>query len=198
MSALPPGPFACILADPPWGFRTYSGDDAVPTLAEDPYPTMTLAELCGLPVSEVAAPDCLLVMWVVSSHLPQAIEVAEAWGFTYRSLGPVWLKDRHPDQIEMFDHGPICQLGMGYWFRQQAEIALVFGRGSPTRLNADVRQVLSTPRREHSRKPDDVYGRIERLVAGPYLEMFARQARPGWTAWGNQTDRFTSVDVEAA
>ncbi|CAN7306417.1 MT-A70 family methyltransferase [Phenylobacterium sp. LjRoot164] len=190
--SLPRGPFGCIYMDPAWGFRTYSGDERVPTLGEDPYPTMTLDELKALPVAEVAAPDCLLIMWVISSHVPQAIELAGHWGFTYRSLGPVWLKDRHPGQIEMFDDAPICDIGMGYWFRQQAEIALVFGRGSPTRLNADVRQVVAASRREHSRKPD-IHGRIERLVGGPYLEMFARQSRPGWSTWGNQATKFDEV-----
>lgn len=187
---LPPGPFGAILADPPWGFRTFAGEDSVPTLAADPYPTMTLDEMKAISVAAAAAPNCLMVMWVISSHIPQAIELAEAWDFTYRSLGPVWFKDRFPDQIEMFGDGPICDIGMGYWFRQQTEIALVFGRGSPTRLNADVRQVFSTPRRQHSRKPDGVHERIERLVAGPYLEMFARQTRRGWTAWGNEVGMF--------
>lgn len=190
---LPSGPFGAILADPAWGFRTYSGKDSVPTLAADPYPTMTLDEMKALPVADVAAADCLMVMWVISSHIPQAIELAEAWTFTYRSLGPVWFKDRYPDQIEMFGDGPICDIGMGYWFRQQTEIALVFGRGSPSRLNADVRQVFSTPRRQHSRKPDGVHERIERLVAGPYLELFARQTRSGWAAWGNEVGLFDQV-----
>lgn len=190
---LPVGPFGCIYADPPWSFRTYSGESCVPTRAADPYATMTLDEMRALPVGDVAAPDCLLVMWVVSSHIPQAIELAEAWGFTYRSLGPVWFKQRHPDQAELFADDPICDLGMGYWFRQQTEIALVFGRGSPKRLNADVRQAIFAPRREHSRKPDDVRHRIERLVAGPYLEMFARQAPAGWVAWGNEAAKFGGV-----
>lgn len=189
---LPEGKFACILADPPWGFRTFAGEDCVPTLAEDPYPTMTLDELKALPVQAVAADDCLLVMWVISSHVPQGIELAEAWGFTYRSLGPVWPKERFPDQMEMFGDAPICDLGMGYWFRQQAEIAFVFGRGSPRRLDAGVRQIVSAPRREHSRKPE-IHGRLERLVAGPYLELFARRSRPGWTTWGNQATKFDEV-----
>jgi N6-adenosine-specific RNA methylase IME4 len=179
-----------VLADPPWGFRTYSGADAIPTLADDPYPAMTLDEMKALPVADITAPDCLMIMWVVSSHVPQAIELAEAWGLTYRSLGPVWVKAVSPDQLEMFDDQPISELGMGYWFRQQAEIALVFGKGSPERLSAGVRQVIWAPRREHSRKPDGVHARIERLVAGPYLELFGRQERAGWTVWGNQTDRF--------
>lgn len=192
MSPLPstPGGFGAALLDPAWGFRTFSGDDRVPTLAADPYPTMTLDEMKALPVAEVMAPDSLMVMWVVSSHIPQAIELATHWTFTYRSLGPIWIKDRHADQVEMFGDGPICELGMGYWFRQQAEIALVFGRGSPKRLNADVRQVIAAPRREHSRKPDGIHARIERLVGGPYLEMFGRQERAGWAVWGNETTKF--------
>jgi N6-adenosine-specific RNA methylase IME4 len=190
MTPLPQGPFGCILADPPWGFRTYSGDDAVPTLGEEPYPPMSLDDMKAIPVAEVAADDCLLIMWVISSHVPQAIELAETWGFTYRSLGPVWVKAVSPDQLEMFGDAPVSELGMGYWFRQQAEIALVFGRGSPERLSAGVRQVLWAPRREHSRKPDETHGRVERLVCGPYLELFARQQRPGWSVWGNDTSKF--------
>jgi N6-adenosine-specific RNA methylase IME4 len=192
MENLPRGHFGCIYADPPWAFRTYGGEDAVPTMGADPYSTMTLAEMKLLPVAEIAADDCLLVMWIVSSHLLEAIELAEAWGFTYRSIGPVWAKDRSPGQAEMFDDGPICDIGMGYWFRQQCEIALVFGRGSPTRKSRSVRQYIGEPRRQHSRKPDCVHDRIERLVAGPYLELFARAPRPGWTVWGNQTERFSA------
>jgi N6-adenosine-specific RNA methylase IME4 len=190
VTPLPSGPFSCILADPPWHYATYSGESAVPTLAADPYPTLTLAELQGLPVAEVAADDALLIMWVVSSHLSQALELGEAWGFTYRSLGPIWIKERSPDQFEMFGDGPICELGMGHWFRQQGEVALVFGRGHPKRKSGGVRQVIGAPRREHSRKPDEQYRRIEALIEGPYLELFARTQRPGWTAWGNQTGRF--------
>lgn len=187
---LPPGPFGCILADPPWNFRTFNGESAVPTQAADPYPTMTVEDMKALPVAEVAAPDCLLIMWVVSSHIPQAIELAEAWGFTYRSLGPVWVKASSPDQLEIFDHAPIADLGMGYWFRQQSEIALVFGRGSPERLSCGVRQIIWAPRREHSRKPDLAHDRVRALVAGPYLEMFARAPRAGWSVWGNDTAKF--------
>jgi N6-adenosine-specific RNA methylase IME4 len=187
---LPPGPFGCILADPPWGFRTYAGTDEVPTLAADPYQTMSLDEMKALPVEASAAPDCLLVMWVISSHVPQALELAEAWGFSFRSLGPVWVKASSPDQLEMWGDAPISDLSMGYWFRQQSEIALVFGRGSPERLSCGVRQVIWAPRREHSRKPDIAHERVEALVAGPYLEMFGRTPRAGWTVWGNETNRF--------
>jgi N6-adenosine-specific RNA methylase IME4 len=177
----------------PGSFVLSTGKSCVPTVAEDPYPTMTLDELKALPLADLAAKHCLLTMWSVSSHIPQCFELAEAWGFTYRSLGPVWVKESYPGQSEMFDDPPICDIGMGYWFRQQAEIAFVFGRGSPNRLNADVRQALVAPRQQHSRKPDEFYRRIERLVEGPYLELFARTTRPGWTAWGNQTDKFIAA-----
>lgn len=82
---------------------------------------------------------------------------------------------------------------MGYWTRANTEPCLLATRGRPKRLNADVRQGIIAPRREHSRKPDDIHARIERLVPGPYLELFARTQRPGWTVWGNQTDKFTEA-----
>jgi N6-adenosine-specific RNA methylase IME4 len=84
-------------------------------------------------------------------------------------------------------------MGLGYWTRANSEVCLLATRGKPKRLNADVRQAIVEPRRQHSRKPDCVPGRIERLVAGPYLELFARTKRPGWTVWGNQTDKFEAA-----
>ena len=82
------------------------------------------------------------------------------------------------------------QVGLGYWTRANSEVCLLATKGKPKRLNADVRQAILEPRREHSRKPDCTYQRIERLVAGPYLELFARTQRPGWTAWGNEVGKF--------
>ena len=84
-------------------------------------------------------------------------------------------------------------MGTGYWFRSNPEISLLFTRGKPKRLHADICKLLIAPRREHSRKPDEQYDRIERLVGGPYLELFARPTRPGWGAWGNETDRFSEA-----
>lgn len=180
LSALPANRFGCILVDPPWSFKSYSGKSAVPTQAADPYSTMSLDELKALPVAEVAAKDCLLLMWTVSHLQDEASDVARAWGFTPKSLGLIWDKGR---------------VGMGYWFRQEMEIQKLFTRGSPKRLNADVRQGIRAPRREHSRKPDDQYDRIERLVGGPYLEMFARQSRPGWTTWGAEATKFDQATI---
>jgi N6-adenosine-specific RNA methylase IME4 len=97
----------------------------------------------------------------------------------------------HAGQIDMFRDDLDASVGMGYWTRANSEACLLATRGKPKRLNADVRQGIIAPRREHSRKPDGIHARIERLVAGPYCELFARERRPGWDAWGNEVDKFT-------
>lgn len=179
MIELPQGPFGAILADPPWSFRTYSGKDVAPARAEQPYSVMSLANLKALPVGDVAARDCILFMWTVSHLQDEATDLARSWGFAPKSVAFIWDKGR---------------VGMGYWTRQEAEICKLYTRGKPKRKSKGVRQLIHAPRREHSRKPDEQYARIEALVDGPYLEMFARQAWPGWTAWGNQIGRFVAAN----
>lgn len=193
-TALPPGPFGVIYADPPWAFRTFSGENMTPhRCAEDHYRTMTFAEMAALPVADVAAKDCALFMWVVGSHLVESIDLARAWGFEFKTDAFYWLKQRMigADQIDMFTGDiPEPRMGFGYWTRKQVEPCLLFTRGKPARLGKGVRQTIIAPRREHSRKPEEARDRIEALVGGPYLEMFARSTRPGWTAWGNETEKF--------
>jgi N6-adenosine-specific RNA methylase IME4 len=123
----------------------------------------------------------VLVLWTVSHLQEEAHQVARAWGFTPKSLAFVWDKQA---------------LGMGYWVRQETEISLLCTRGKPPRLSKGVRQLIRAPRRKHSQKPIEQYGRIEDLVAGPYLELFARptRRRRGWSYWGNELDRFVTVD----
>lgn len=179
MIELPQGPFGCILADPPWSFRTYSGKDVAPSRAEQPYPVMSLADLKALPVGDVAARDAILFMWTVSHLQDEATDLARSWGFAPKSVAFVWDKGR---------------IGMGYWTRQEVEICKLYTRGKPRRKSKGVRQLIRAPRREHSRKPDGQYDRIERLVDGPYLEMFARQAWPGWTAWGAETGKYQAAN----
>lgn len=182
---LPAGPFGTILADPPWSFRTWSGKTGTPhRTANDHYGTVGATDLSAIPVASVAAADAALFLWVVSSHVDQAFDLAKAWGFSFKTLGPVWQKTTNSG---------IPKIGMGYWFRQQVEICLMFTRGKPQRLSKGVRQLIVAPRREHSRKPDEQYERIEALVGGPYLELFARSARPGWSAWGNEVGKFDGV-----
>lgn len=181
-----------ILADPPWGFKTWSGPEkklaSRGTVA--PYKTMEMADIAALPVSELAAPDCCLFMWVVWPTLPEALEIIKAWGFEYKTCGFSWIKG-DSRQIEMFDDDIIPYMGLGYWTRANSEVCLLATRGNPKRINADVRQAIVEPKREHSRKPDCIYERIERLVPGPFVELFARTRRPGWLSWGNDLDKFT-------
>lgn len=177
--------YGALLIDPPWHFRTFSGATAVPgRTGVDPYPTMTYAELEPLPVPKLAAKDCALFMWVVDSHLEDSLDLIYRWGFKFKTIGFVWEKITKSGQPRM---------GMGYWSRKQCEICLLATRGKPARQDKGVPQLIQAERREHSRKPDEIYGRVERLVKGPYLEMFARQTWPGWDAWGNETDKFRSA-----
>jgi N6-adenosine-specific RNA methylase IME4 len=212
MTPLPQGPFGCILADPPWRFSTWSvaGRGRCPdgpmtrnqqreNSPERHYATMTLEDIKALPVAAVAAKDCVLLMWAVDPMIPEALDVGRAWGFTYKTTGFVWAKERRVTSkrgaaFEEPDHKRF-PMGTGYWTRANPELCLLFTRGKPKRDSAAVRKLLIAARREHSRKPDEQYARIEALVAGPYLELFARQSRPGWTAWGNQTERFTQREA---
>lgn len=195
---LPAGPFGCILADPPWSFLTLSKKRTTPhRTAEDHYPTMTAEELRAMPVESVADRNCALFMWVVDSHLDEAIDLGKAWGFDYKTIAFIWCKTTKaavPGQFGFFPPETVHRIGMGYWTRKQAEVCLLFTRGRVRRRSMGVRQIIEAPRREHSRKPDETHERVQRLVDGPYLELFAREPRPGWTVWGNQTSKF----VEAA
>lgn len=181
------GRYGCVLADPPWSFRTWSGRTGTPhRTAHDHYACQTIESIGLLPLPEVCAPDCAMFMWTVDSHIDQGIQLAKGWGFDFKTVAFVWCKTTAKGTP---------RIGMGYWTRKGAEICLMFTRGTPKRVDKGVRQVIIAPRREHSRKPDEQYERIERLVAGPYLELFARATRPGWCSWGNEVGKF---DQEAA
>jgi N6-adenosine-specific RNA methylase IME4 len=190
-AGLPRNHFGAILVDPPWRFETYSAKGKGRS-AEHHYPTMSLDELRALDVGSLAAANCVLFLWATWPMLPQALKLIETWGLTYKTAAFDWCKVS--DQGDMFDPGRAVHIGGGFWTRSNTEPCLLATRGKPKRLNADVRMAIIEPRREHSRKPDCVHERIERLVAGPYLELFARQQQRGWTAWGNETDKFDPLD----
>jgi N6-adenosine-specific RNA methylase IME4 len=179
---LPLGPFACILADPPWSFRTFGKITGTTPHrgAEDHYSVMSAADLRALDVGGVAAKDCALLMWVVDSHFDEALELGRAWGFEFKTCAFVWVKSRE---------GGWAVPGMGYWTRKQTEQCWLFTKGSPKRLSKGVQQIIHCPRGAHSAKPDRTYEHIEALVGGPYLELFARTERPGWSAWGNEVGK---------
>lgn len=182
---LPQGHFGAILADPPWAFRTYSGKHTTPhRCAEDHYVTVPKEGLAALPVGTLAAKDCALFMWVVDSHIAEGIDLGRAWGFEYKTRAFTWRKLTVTGK---------SMIGMGYWTRKQTEICLLFTKGKPKRKSRGVREVIEAQRREHSRKPDEQYARIEALVDGPYVELFARAPHPNWSAWGNQVDKFTPL-----
>jgi N6-adenosine-specific RNA methylase IME4 len=195
-AGLPRGHFGAILADPPWRFRAWNGNTKVQKrgskttylAAEVYYNSMSADEISLLPVDELAAKDCVLFLWSTWPTLMDAVRIIERWGFTYKTCAFSWMK---ADPYRLFADEATPQMLMGYWTRANTEPCLLATRGKPKRLNADVRQGIIAPRREHSRKPDEIHGRIERLVAGPYLELFARAERPGWTVWGNETTKFT-------
>ena len=187
--------YGAILADPPWSFRAWSGN-SIPArkygTADAHYPTMTMDDIAALPVANYAADDCALFCWIVWPSLPDALRVIEAWGFAYKTCGFAWVKG---NSLPLFPDDFKDKMGLGYWTRANSEVCLLATRGKPKRLNADVRQIIQAPLREHSRKPDEIYERIERLVDGPYLEMFARQRALGWDAWGNEVGKFQAADA---
>lgn len=183
MNELPSGPFGCILADPPWSFKTYNNKTGTTPHRgdEDHYGVASFEDMSTIPVADVTAKDCALFMWVVDSHLDEALRLGAAWGFTFKTCAFVWFKGRN--------EGVIPKVGMGYWTRKQTEQCWLFTKGSPARLGKGVEQAIFCGRGQHSAKPEQQYERIEALVGGPYLEMFSRLSRPGWTAWGNETGK---------
>jgi N6-adenosine-specific RNA methylase IME4/ParB-like chromosome segregation protein Spo0J len=163
--------YAVIYADPPW--EREPGTSSPNREIENHYPTMPIEEICALSVADLATPDAVLFLWATSPLLPQALEVMRAWGFEYKT-GMVWVKD---------------SFGTGYWVRSRHEFLLIGKRGDMPHPAPAARpdSVIEAPRREHSRKPDEAYELIERMYPElPKIELFARQARPGWAAWGNQ------------
>lgn len=178
--------FATVLADPPWQFQNRTGKIAPEHHRLSRYPTMTLQDICDLPVEGIVADTAHLYMWVPNALLPEGLQVMRSWGFSYKS-NLIWHKIRKD--------GGSDGRGVGFYFRNVTEILLFGVRGKNARtLDAGRRQVnmIETRKREHSRKPDEQYELIESCSNGPYLEMFARRMRPGWTSWGNDA----SLDYE--
>lgn len=176
--------FATILADPPWQFVNRTGKMAPEHKRLNRYSTMQLSDIAGLPVGDHAADTAHLYLWVPNALLPEGLAVMKAWGFNYKS-NLIWHKIRK-------DGGPDGR-GVGFYFRNVTEIILFGVRGKNVRtLPPGRRQVniIKTQKREHSRKPDEVYDVIEACSAGPFLELFARGTRPGWTSWGNEADDY--------
>jgi N6-adenosine-specific RNA methylase IME4 len=175
---LPAGPFSLIVADPPYHFNTHSekGQGKSPSAH---YETMNVHRICRLRVREIAAPDAGLAMWVYGPRLPEAIKIMQAWDFDYKSDLLTWIKLTKTGKPAF---------GTGYTTRKNTEMMIYGTRGNGLKvLGHSVRQSLFAERREHSRKPDEAAEALERLFGPvPRIELFARQRRPGWEAWGNE------------
>jgi len=179
--------YSVLYADPAWRFKTRTGE------AKVPYPTMTLAEIKALPVADVCAKDCHLFLWVTAPFLDKGFDVLKAWGFKYSTVAFVWVKLRKKAGGGLFyDTVHDFHLGQGYTTRSNAEFCLLGRRGSPKRLSKGVRQLIVSPLREHSRKPEEARARILQYAAGPRLELNARSPAVGFDAWGNEINLFPS------
>lgn len=204
------GPFAglvrnkyrVILADPPWRYlvRSAKGMGKSP---DRHYKTMTIDELCAMPVRDLAAKDCVLFMWVIDSHVMLAKQVVEAWGFTFKTVGFYWAKTNADGSFWMNtghwtranpEHVYECYMGET---EQEVERCFLNTVGRPKRTGKGVRRLIVAPRREHSRKPDEIHAQIEALVDGPYLELFGRTDREGWSVHGDEYDKFTDPLIYA-
>lgn len=174
--------FKTIMADPPWRFQNSTGKVAPEHKRLNRYGTMTLDDIMALPVERVSDETSHLYLWVPNALLPDGIGVLKAWGFNYKS-NIVWHKVRKD--------GGSDGRGVGFYFRNVTELLLFGVKGKNARTLPPGRSqvnMLQTRKREHSRKPDEQYDLIESCSPGPYLEMFGRGVRQGWTTWGNQAD----------
>ncbi|WP_426386944.1 MT-A70 family methyltransferase [Sphingobium sp. R-21] len=176
------GGFKTVLADPPWQFQNRTGKVAPEHRRLNRYSTMTLDEICELPVADCVDATAHLYLWVPNALLPDGLRVMREWGFEYKS-NIIWRKIRKD--------GGSDGRGVGFYFRNVTEIILFGVRGKNARtLDPGRTQVnyIESRKREHSRKPDEQYPLIEECSPGPFLEMFSRGTRPDWTVWGNQAD----------
>lgn len=176
---MPEKKYSIIYADPPWSYS----DKGCNGNAEDHYRTMSLADICNLPINPanggIAAEDCVLFMWATYPMMAEALEVIKAWGFTYKSIAFQWVKLNRSGKGYFF--------GLGRWTRGNTEPCLIATRGKPKRISAAVSQLIFSPIRSHSQKPEEVREKIVELMGDlPRVELFARERAEGWDAWGNE------------
>ncbi len=177
--------FSTILADPPWQFQNRTGKVAPEHRRLSRYQTLSLEEICDLPVASIAADPAHLYLWVPNALLAEGLKVMQCWGFTYKT-NLIWYKVRK-------DGGP-DRRGVGFYFRNVTEILLFGVRGKNARTLPPGRSqenIITSRKREHSRKPDEQYPIIEACSPAPRVELFARGSRPGWHTWGDQSENYT-------
>lgn len=192
--------YKAIVADPPWKFKTFSAK-GLGRSADMHYSTMNFDQIKAVPVADLAAKDCALFLWITDPMLFHGQDLMKAWGFKFKTVGFYWVKQNK-------DGTPFT--GTGLWTRANPEQVLtnisvgvddlnqchLASKGHPKRVGKGVQRLIVSPRREHSRKPDELYERIEQLVDGPYLDLFSREERPNWTTWGDETGKFSKPDFD--
>jgi N6-adenosine-specific RNA methylase IME4 len=195
--------YGAVVIDPPSRFRSFTAVQSQNWNSrrdnERHYHVMAHDELAALPVAELASPDgCHLFLWTSGPFLPQAFELIEAWGFRFSTRAFTWIKTKRGwtpgDPLTEQD----LHVGLGLTVRHQTEMVLLARRGNCRRQAKNVREIIVAARREHSRKPAEFYSRVQAYCVGPYLELFARERRPGWDAWGDECDRFPNGDAQHA
>jgi N6-adenosine-specific RNA methylase IME4 len=191
--------YGAIVADPPWNFRSRVEQPGNwRRSAKAHYSVMTKDEITALPIKDLAGKDCHLFLWATGPHLPDAFEAIRAWGFKYSGVAFTWVKlkrSHNPLQLRVLPtaEGDL-HVGLGLTTRKNAEFCLLARRGSCRRAARNVREIIMSPVREHSRKPEEFRNRVEAYV-GPGIriaELFARSTRPGWDCWGDQLERFAA------
>jgi len=179
MIPFPNKKYNIIYADPPWNFKTYSDKGKRAKFGWGAYNTMSDKDIYSMPLREISDENCILFLWATYPKIQTAFETIKRWGFTYKTVAFTWVKQNKL--------GNGLWLGLGYWTRANAEICLLATKGHPHRINAGIRQVIISPRRKHSQKPDEARDRIIQLVGDlPRIELFARQKTEGWDVWGNE------------
>jgi len=182
MILFPDKKYNIIYADPAWSYQAWKKDaKAAAGLAEHHYDTMSIEDICNLPVKDIADQQCVLFMWVTYPQLKDSMKVIESWGFKYKTVAFTWVK-RYSKNKEY------CK-GLGYWTRSNAEICLLATKGTANKLVVDrtVTQIIDSVRERHSKKPDEARDRIVQLLGDiPRIELFARETADGWDSWGNE------------
>lgn len=188
MIELPRKKYGVIYADPPWGYANRGTRAA----AVKHYDTMTLTEIKEMQIGDaggIASEDCALFMWATFPMLPEALEVIAAWGFQYKTIAFNWIKQNKS--------GAGLFWGLGNWTRSNSEICILAVRGKPKRMSTAVHSVILSPIQKHSQKPEEARDRIVKLMGDvPRIELFARQATPGWDIWGNEAPETTGESLK--